>query len=131
MGMNRPSLYAAFGDKQTLTLKALNSFRDQAVDAMRALLSRDEPLACKALDARLQFSALPVFCTEDDTPRGWLVISTAADEGDPSANLASAPPSSMAYAGSTRDSRRRIARAVEQGELPATANPRTLPVFAF
>ena len=40
MSMNRPSLYAAFGDKQALDLKALESYWDQALVAMRALLSR-------------------------------------------------------------------------------------------
>src|SRR5262249_32029708 len=44
-GMNRPSLYAAFGDKQALYLRALESYWEQSLHTMRKLLARDEPLA--------------------------------------------------------------------------------------
>ena len=103
MGMNRPSLYAAFGDKRALYLKALESYWDQALAAMRALLSRDEPLAQALM--RIYDSALSLYFPPSGAPRGCFGISTAAVE-------------------------RRIARAVEQGELPATANPRTLAEIA-
>ncbi len=58
-GMNRPSLYAAFGDKHTLYLKALEHYWQLGLVTMReALADRDRPLAevlMRAYDARYRF----------------------------------------------------------------------------
>src|SRR5215208_5043354 len=43
-GMNRPSLYAAFGDKRTLYLKALEHYWQLSYAAMDAALKPDCPL---------------------------------------------------------------------------------------
>src|ERR1044072_4831053 len=63
-GMNRPSLYAAFGDKRDLYLKTLEHYRDQSPALTRAALADDPPLRVflkrfydKALD--LYFCAVP------------------------------------------------------------------------
>ena len=46
MGISRPSLYAAFGDKQTLYLNCIERYRDWVEGAMRAaLFDGDEPRA--------------------------------------------------------------------------------------
>ena len=42
--MNRPSLYAAFGDKRSLYLKTLERYRDQVRAKSRQLLADDPPL---------------------------------------------------------------------------------------
>src|SRR5215470_5049877 len=43
-GMNRPSLYAAFGDKRDLYLKTLQRYRDGARATTLTLLADDPPL---------------------------------------------------------------------------------------
>src|SRR5882724_6695271 len=43
-GMNRPSLYAAFGDKRDLYLKTLAYYRDEGRVLARAALADDPPL---------------------------------------------------------------------------------------
>src|SRR5688572_30717433 len=43
-GMNRPSLYAAFGDKRDLYLKTLEYYRDEARALARAALADRPPL---------------------------------------------------------------------------------------
>src|ERR1700759_5024209 len=45
MGMNRPSLYAGFGDKRALYLKALNRYWERGVQAMDEALRPEVPLA--------------------------------------------------------------------------------------
>src|SRR3569623_3585959 len=44
-GMNRPSLYAAFGDKQSLYLKAMDRFSGGMREAVRGKLFNDGSLA--------------------------------------------------------------------------------------
>src|SRR3954467_15127323 len=43
-GMNRPSLYAAFGDKRELYLKTLQHYRDQYRELARETVADDPPL---------------------------------------------------------------------------------------
>jgi AcrR family transcriptional regulator len=44
MGMNRPSLYGAFGDKRALYLATIERYRAMARDALHAALDNDRPL---------------------------------------------------------------------------------------
>src|SRR5262245_59496405 len=44
MGMNRPSVYAAFGDKHELFVKALEFYRDAGRSALRSILAPERPL---------------------------------------------------------------------------------------
>jgi AcrR family transcriptional regulator len=78
MGMNRPSVYAAFGDKQALYLKALDAYWGRSLDAMRALLSKDEPLATALM--RVYDTALTYYFPKNGEPRGCFGIGTAAVE---------------------------------------------------
>src|SRR5947209_6869980 len=43
-GMNRPSLYGAFGDKRELYIKSYQSYRDRARQRMGEVFSVDLPL---------------------------------------------------------------------------------------
>jgi len=126
MSMNRPSLYAAFGDKQALYLKTLESYWDQALVAMRALLSRDEPLA-EAL-MRIYDAALSLYFPPRGAPRGCFGISTAAVESVSQPRIRAAFEHGLRRI--DKEFERRIVKAVEQGELPATANPHTLAEIA-
>ena len=75
-GMNRPSLYAAFGDKQAIYLKAIERYR--AGPALQIALSGDGTLR----DAlrRAYKAALAVYVSGDRGQRGCFVIGTAATE---------------------------------------------------
>src|SRR5262245_44490370 len=78
MAMNRPSVYAAFGDKEALYLKALADYRDAGAAGMRAELQPGRSLA-EGLRAVYR-AALAVYCNDADAPRGCLLIGTAAVE---------------------------------------------------
>ena len=126
MGMNRPSLYAAFGDKQALYLKALESYWAEALEAMRQLLARDEPLA-EAL-MRIYDAALSLYFPLDGVPRGCFGISTAAVESVAEPRIRAAFASGLRRIDKAFE--RRITLAIERGELPASADPRTLAEIA-
>src|SRR5437773_833616 len=81
-GMNRPSLYAAFGDKRDLYLRTLEHYRDESRALARATLADDPPL--RVLLKRFYDKALELYL--EDGPRGCYSIGTAAtvaavDEG--------------------------------------------------
>src|SRR3954471_3942213 len=73
-GMNRPSLYAAFGDKRDLYLKTLEHYRDESRALARAALADDPPL--RVLLKRFYDKALELYLA--DGPRGCYSIGTAA-----------------------------------------------------
>lgn len=74
MGMNRPSIYRAFGDKDTIYRKALMQFCEGMEDAFaRTMLAEDD--IRKAL-TRFYREALATY-TAGEQPRGCMVMSTA------------------------------------------------------
>ncbi len=81
-GMNRPSLYGAFGDKREMYLAVLQKF---AVESGRELRqSLDAPTLRKALEA-FYLRAIQDYLSGNGSPRGCLVICTAVTEatGEP------------------------------------------------
>lgn len=75
-GMNRPSLFAAFGNKRAMYLAALENFRSAMVNAVEPALLRENSLvdALKAFfDAAIRF-----YCRGES--RGCLVLCTAPTE---------------------------------------------------
>jgi AcrR family transcriptional regulator len=73
-GMNRPSLYAAFGDKRDLYLKTLEYYREEGRALAREALAGDPPL--RVFLKRFYDKALAIYLT--DGPRGCYSIGTAA-----------------------------------------------------
>jgi len=73
-GMNRPSLYAAFGDKRDLYLKTLEYYRDESRALARAALADDPPL--RVFLKRFYDKALELYLAGG--PRGCYTIGTAA-----------------------------------------------------
>ena len=73
-GMNRPSLYAAFGDKRDLYLKTLEYYRDESRALARAALADDPPL--RVFLKRFYDKALDLYF--GDGPRGCYTVGTAA-----------------------------------------------------
>lgn len=87
-GMNRPSLYAAFGDKKALYLKSLARFAEE----MRAALGRDLYAHEDMAAALEQFyaGALVFYFTGPDGPRGCFAVCTATTEAANDADIRAA-----------------------------------------
>jgi AcrR family transcriptional regulator len=77
-GLNRPSLYAAFGDKHALYMAALANTRARAVAAMRAVLGR-EPTLRGALAALFE-AAIGAYVGGDAAQRGCFIVGTAVTQ---------------------------------------------------
>jgi AcrR family transcriptional regulator len=73
MGMRRPSVANAFGDKEALYRRALARFADRARSAAATQLA--EPDLARALEG-FYLAALEVYCA-GDPPAGCLVVCTA------------------------------------------------------
>jgi AcrR family transcriptional regulator len=73
-GLNRPSLYAAFGDKHALYMRALERTRAGAVAGMRAMMGREGPL--REVTYGLLAAAINAY-VGGDAARGCFIIGTA------------------------------------------------------
>jgi AcrR family transcriptional regulator len=113
-GLNRPSLYGAFGDKHTLYLQALKLYTEQSNAAIAQALAgrslRDGLL-------RVYELALQLYCPADATARGCLLIGTAATEAPRDETIRQMLGDSLR--GFTAAFEARLRRAVDEGELPA------------
>src|SRR5258708_27990261 len=75
-GMNRPSLYGAFGDKRELYIKSYQRYRDDARAAMLEIF-RDEMPIRKRLE-RIYAVALGIYLSGESGPPGWFTVMNAA-----------------------------------------------------
>jgi AcrR family transcriptional regulator len=83
LGMNKPSIYAAFGNKEELFRKALAKYIAGPVDFVTAALN--QPTAQKVVEKFL-FGAAE-FLTNPNTPRGCMVVQGALTCGAGSAQI--------------------------------------------
>jgi TetR/AcrR family transcriptional regulator, copper-responsive repressor len=125
-GMNRPSLYGAFGDKRELYIKSYQRYREEARAAMVDIFRQELPLRERL--ARIFASALDIYLSGDSGPRGCFTVVTAASEAvsDPDIRamvLDGLTELDKAFAICFR-------RAKEKGELPDTADPVVLAQLA-
>jgi AcrR family transcriptional regulator len=126
-GMNRPSLYAAFGDKHTLYLKALEQYWQLSLVSMReALADPDESLNAALM--RLYDGQLSIYFSGDGRPRGCFAIGTAITEAveDPEIRKALAEGVHMLDS----DLEARLQMAQDKGELKDGADPAALAMLA-
>jgi AcrR family transcriptional regulator len=123
--MNRPSLYAAFGDKHTLYLKALERYWQLGLGTMReALADRDRPLSevlISAYDAQLS-----IYFSGDDRPRGCFAVGTAEALEDREIRTALVE----GLRALDVDFAARLQMARESGELKNDADPAALAMLA-
>jgi TetR/AcrR family transcriptional regulator, copper-responsive repressor len=77
-GMNRPSLYGAFGDKRELYIKSYARYRADARAAMQEIFREELPIR-KRLE-RIFEVALDIYLSGDSGPRGCFTVMTAASE---------------------------------------------------
>jgi AcrR family transcriptional regulator len=121
MGVRPGSLYAAFGDKRSLFNEVVEAYgRSPAGEFIWAAMARE----ATAFDAfhRILLDAAAMY-TDPETPAGNLLCSAAAADTD--------------VANYMRDLRnanvgtfeQRLTTAQQQGELPATADPRKLAAY--
>ena len=74
MGMNRPSIYRAFGDKEALYLAVLNKYCGKMEAAFDQTMSAKKTLDKRLLD--FLTAALKIY-TEGDLPKGCMAMGTA------------------------------------------------------
>jgi len=125
-GMNRPSLYGAFGDKRELYIKAYQRYRADAAAAMIDIFKHPQPIRRRL--ERIYAVALDIYLSGDAGPRGCFTVMTAASEAvsDPDIRamvLEGFSELDRAFAACFR-------LAKEKGELPASADPAALAQLA-
>ena len=125
-GMNRPSLYAAFGDKRELYLKTLEHYRDEYRALARRTLADDPTL--RIFLKRFYDAALDIYLAGEGGARGCYSIGTAATEAAVDSNVRAF------LADSTRATdaflKSRIDKARERGEIAHGADTTALAYLA-
>lgn len=118
-GMNRPSLYAAFGDKHALYLQTVERYIEAGRAAMDAALDETLPLAEALL--RVFDGALAWYLPPREAQRGCLLIGTAAVEAVTDEAVRECLAAGLRAFDKAFE--RRLRHAVHQGELSADADP--------
>ena len=117
-GLNRPSLYAAFGDKEQLYIHTLRHYGQHGVAGIDAIFGGKGPI-----DKRLGqvFKGAIDIYTAPPYPRGCMIVGTAAVEAPTRPKIAAAASELLQ---ATEDAfERAFARAVAEGELAAEPPP--------
>ena len=125
-GMNRPSLYGAFGDKRELYIKSYARYRADARAAMAELFKGEVPIRERL--KRIYAAALDIYLGNVSEPQGCFTVMTAASEAvaDPEIRamvLDGFAELDKAFASCFR-------RAREKAELPPSADPVVLAQLA-
>lgn len=118
-GLNRPSLYGAFGDKRALYLQALRNYWQRGNAAITEALSHDEKL--RPALRRIYQLALDLYLSGASGARGCFLIGTAVTESVLDADVRGILRESLRDFDGLFEAR--IRRAREQGELPRDADP--------
>jgi TetR/AcrR family transcriptional regulator, copper-responsive repressor len=125
-GLNRPSLYSAFGDKRALYLKAYGQYRKHVNESFQPLFAAKKPLRAKL--RRILTAALDLYLGGENGPRGCFTVLSAASDAIADPNLQSLVAD--AIDNTDRAFGRMFAEARASGELPASADPRRLARMA-
>jgi AcrR family transcriptional regulator len=120
MGINRPSLYAAFGSKEGLFRKVLDRYDDGPACYVREALN--EPTA-RAVAERLLGGAIDVV-TDRRNPHGCLMVQGALACGEAGESIRR-ELASRRRAGETA-LRERFEHAISDGDLPVDSHPADL-----
>jgi AcrR family transcriptional regulator len=124
MGINKPSLYAAFGSKQALFREAISLYeRTEGVPVQRAL--DDAPTARAGIEAALRCNARAY--TRPRRPRGCMVVLSSllgASENETVRQFLA-----RGRRASETAMRRRIERGIREGDVPSGADPARIAAF--
>jgi AcrR family transcriptional regulator len=136
MGMNRPSIYAAFGDKRALYLRAASEYADASRTWLATALARPRSLP-DGLRAVYRY-ARDFYLAGGDAPRGCFLLGTAVTEAHRDTDVRAVVEATMSAF--TATFAERFERAEREGELSphapdalaqiATATLNTLAVRA-
>ena len=126
-GMNRPSLYAAFGDKHALYLKALEQYWEFAAAAMDEALT-DDALTLREALTRFYEGQLSIYFSGDSQPRGCFAIGTATTEAVEDAEIRDVLSDRLSRLDASLETRLR--KAIESGELKSDVDAAALAVLA-
>jgi AcrR family transcriptional regulator len=123
MGINRPSLYAAFGNKEALFRKAVERYeRGPARYTYKAL---KKPTAREVVEALLD--GIVALLTKPRNPGGCLMVQGALACGENGSRVRE--DLALRRAAGVAAMRRRFQRAIDEGDLPATADASGLARF--
>jgi AcrR family transcriptional regulator len=115
MGINRPSCYAAFGDKEALFLKVLERYTKQLTEFYRAAFA--QPTA-RAVATYLLEQTIELISSNDMDP---CLFGSTTIPGDPLGDAIKASRQAL-----DRSLKRRLTRAQRAGDLPQAADPAAL-----
>jgi AcrR family transcriptional regulator len=125
-GMNRPSLYGAFGDKHDLYVRTLTDYWEAGRSTMAKVLGSDRPL--REAIRRVYAKALDFYFPEDGPPRGCFAITTATTEALRDEQVRAALNTVFRDIDAAFETRLTLAR--QRGELRDGADPRLLARLA-
>lgn len=126
MGINRPSLYAAFGNKQSLYRRAMEHYSQRAGGAIGAALA--EPTAKAAVERLLRWTADAVSAAgKGEKPAGCFLVVSAMSCRAESDAVRKEAAARRREAGKLL--RKRLEQAAAEGELPAEVDVESLADF--
>jgi AcrR family transcriptional regulator len=117
MGINRPSLYAAYGNKEALFTKAVSRYLDGPARHIRTAV--DEPTA-RGTAERLLRGAIDVATAPDKPGSGCLIVQSALVTGNQASTVRDALAARRRAGEVTL--RKRFDRARAEGDLPPDAD---------
>ncbi|MBD9588954.1 TetR/AcrR family transcriptional regulator [Pseudomonas sp. PDM03] len=126
-GMNRPSLYAAFGDKHALYIKALEQYWEFAAASMHEALTSEELTLRQAL-TQFYKGQLSIYFSGDGQPRGCFAIGTATTEAVEDPEIREVLSDRLSRLDADLEARLRVA--IDKGELKDDVDAAALAVLA-
>jgi len=125
-GMNRPSLYGAFGDKRELYIKSYQRYRNDARAVTADIFREDMPIRERL--AHIYAAALDIYLSGDTGPLGCFTVMTAASEAVADPEIRGMVTDALS--GLDKAFASCFGRAKEKGELSASADPAALAQLA-
>ncbi len=118
-GVNRPSLYAAFGDKEQLYIAAMRRYGMLTLAGLESILAKSTPIERRLAEA---YGAAVKLYTAPPIAPGCLIIGTAAAEAPKHPRIAEA---ALALLGRIETAfERAFARAAAEGKIGTKPSPK-------
>lgn len=113
-GLNRPSLYAAFGDKEQLYIATLRFYGARSIEGLEAILAGPGPIQQRL--ARVYSAAIELYTAPPHRP-GCMIVGTAAVESPTHPKIAEAATELLAAI------EKCLERAFAASDLPGKPTP--------